>query len=54
MSTYENIPNTNDVVVDEASRAPKVLIDASVGRLDEVTREPGLILTKDQIKNIKH
>lgn len=54
MSTNENIPNTNDVVVDEASRAPKVLIDASVGRLDEVTREPGLILTKDQIKNIKH
>lgn len=53
MSTYENFPNTDDVVVDEASRAPKVLIDASVGRLDEVTREPGLILTKEQIKNIK-
>jgi len=54
MSTNENIPNTNDVVVDEASRAPKLLIDASSGRLEEVTREPGLILTKDQIKNIKH
>jgi hypothetical protein len=53
MSTHENNPDTNDVAVDEASLAPKVLMDASVGRLDDTTREPGLILTKEQIKNIK-
>lgn len=54
MSMNENIPNTHDAIVDAASRAPKLMIDASAGRLDEVTRDPGLILTKDQIKNIKH
>ena len=34
MSMNENIPNTHDAIVDAASRAPNLMIDASVGHLD--------------------
>ncbi|MCI8210961.1 hypothetical protein AUC61_15615 [Pseudomonas sp. S25] len=52
--TYQyDTPVADDTLVDEASRAPLILIHASVGRLPDSTRGPGLILTKDQILDIK-
>lgn len=51
--TYQDDTSVIDDIVDEASRAPDVLMDGSLGRLEDSTREPGLILTKEQIKNIK-
>lgn len=51
--TYLDDTSGIDNIVDEASRAPKVLMDGSLGLLEDSTREPGLILTKEQIKNIK-
>ncbi|MFK7700490.1 alpha-xenorhabdolysin family binary toxin subunit A [Pseudomonas caspiana] len=54
MTHHDDTPVTDDVLADEASRAPQILMDASIGRMEDSTREPGLILTKEQIKNIKH
>lgn len=51
--TYQDDTAVTDDIVDDASRAPKVLMDGSLGRLEDSAREPGLILTKEQIKNIK-
>lgn len=53
MSSYENIPVSSDKVVDEAARAPVTLFDYSAANPDDAEREPGLILTKEQLKNIK-
>lgn len=53
MSTYENIPVSPDRIVDEAVRAPIALFDYSASNPDDSEREPGLILTKEQLKNIK-
>ncbi|MCD5974918.1 alpha-xenorhabdolysin family binary toxin subunit A [Pseudomonas quasicaspiana] len=52
--TYKtDAPVTDDTTVDEAGKAPQVLMDASLGRMEDSTRTPGLILTKEQIKSIK-
>jgi hypothetical protein len=51
--TYQDDTAATDNIVDDASRAPEILMDGSLGRLEDSTREPGLILTKEQIKNIK-
>ena len=53
MSSYEYIPASDDNVVDEAARAPIALFDYSAGVPADSAREPGLILTKEQLKNIK-
>lgn len=53
MSYQDDTPVTDDVIADEAIRAPKLLMDASSGLLEDSTREPGLILTKEQLVNIK-
>ncbi|MDB5981374.1 MAG: hypothetical protein JWQ69_2389 [Pseudomonas sp.] len=53
MSIYENIPVSNDRIVDEAARAPITLFDYSASNQDDSIRAPGLILTAEQLKNIK-
>lgn len=53
MSIYENIPVSSDKVVDEAARAPVTLVEYSAATQDDSERAPGLILTKEQLKNIK-
>jgi hypothetical protein len=40
-------------VVEDAAKAPGVLFEASVGDSPDVLRDKGLILTKEQIKNLK-
>ncbi|WP_240350482.1 alpha-xenorhabdolysin family binary toxin subunit A [Pseudomonas viridiflava] len=53
MSIYENLPVSTDTVVDEAARAPILLFDYSAANHNDSAREPGLFLTKEQLKNIK-
>lgn len=53
MSYKTDTPVTYDTAVDEASKAPQVLMDASLGRVEDSTRTPGLFMTKEQIKSIK-
>lgn len=53
MSFQEATPVSDDKVTDEASRALSIMFDSSAGRLEGANREPGLILTKQEIKNIK-
>lgn len=53
MSMIEDIPVSEDKVVDEAARAPVILFDYSAGDNGDSDRGPGLILTKEQLKNIK-
>lgn len=53
MTYQDDSPTHSNEILDNASRGPKILFDASTSRVDDSTREPGLILTKDQIKNIK-
>jgi hypothetical protein len=50
---FENIPVSDDKVTDEAARAPITLFDYSSSNPDDTQREPGLILTKEQLKNLK-
>ncbi|RMR05702.1 hypothetical protein ALP94_01984 [Pseudomonas savastanoi pv. glycinea] len=54
MSIYENLPVSTDTVVDEAARAPITLFNYSAANQSDSDRKPGLILTKEQLKNIKH
>ncbi|MBX8492378.1 alpha-xenorhabdolysin family binary toxin subunit A [Pseudomonas lijiangensis] len=44
---------TGDPVTDEAVKAPEVFFNVSSGNDSEVQRTPGLILTKQQIVNLK-
>ncbi|AHF65844.1 MULTISPECIES: alpha-xenorhabdolysin family binary toxin subunit A [Pseudomonas] len=44
---------TADPVTDEAAKAPELFFDVSSGNDTEVQRSPGLILTKQQIVNLK-
>jgi len=53
MNDQDNTPDLDDIAADEASKAPQILMDGSLGMLEDSTREPGLILTKEQIINIK-
>lgn len=53
MSNYESIPVSNDRIVDEAARAPVTLFEYSASNPTDSERAPGLILTKEQLKNIK-
>lgn len=53
MSMYENIPVSADKITDEAARAPLILFEYSAANQDDSEREPGLILTKEQLKNLK-
>lgn len=53
MSIYENLPVSTDTVVDEAARAPITLFDYSAANQDDAEREPGLFLTKEQLKHIR-
>jgi hypothetical protein len=50
----EDIPVSDDKVVDEAARAPSILFEYSATDEGDSDRGPGLILTKEQLKNIKH
>lgn len=54
MSMYQNIPVSDDRVIDEAARAPITLIEYSTSNPDDAERAPGLILTKEQLKQIQH
>ena len=47
------MPQSNQSVVDDAAVDPALLFHSSLGTPDGETRDSGLILTKDQIKNLK-